>query len=91
MLEMNRTVVKGTSPYQAKMIAVFEVIKKITINVYTENCHATITQSEFKELRAKPRTGAHIMIKRNIKDPDWKLKTMEEQYKMISIEQKELY
>lgn len=43
---MNRTIVKGTSPYEEKKIALFEVIKKTTIHIFTENGQATITQSE---------------------------------------------
>ena len=33
---MNRIIVKGTSPYEEKQIAVFEVIKKTTIHIFTE-------------------------------------------------------
>ena len=69
----------------------FEVIKKSSVNVYTENGLTTITNAELKALRSKPRTGTHIMVCKNVKDPDWKLKSLEEQYNMIIAEQKILF
>lgn len=85
-----RTIVKATSPYLEKKICVFEVVKNV-VNIYVENGYGTITNAELKQRRSEPRTGTHLMVYKNEKDPEYKLKSLEMQYKMIIIEQKLLF
>lgn len=87
---MDRIIVKGTSPYLEKKIALFEVVKS-TVNVYSENGLTTITSAELKSLRSKPRTGTYLMVCKNVKDPTCKKLSLQEEYNMIIAEQKLLF
>jgi len=71
-----RRIVKGTSPDEDKIIAIFEKTKdKIRIYYGDKEKTFIISEEKFKKMRASPRTGKYILV-RYEKD---KFKTLKEQ------------
>jgi hypothetical protein len=77
-----RRIVKGTSPQEDKIIAIFDKTKnqndKIRIYYGDKDKVYLITDEKFKEMRAKPRTGKYILVRY---DNDYK--TLKEHYETL--------
>lgn len=72
-----RKIVRGTSPDEDKIIAIFEKTNndKIIIFYGDKDKVYLITEDKFKDMRAKPRTGKYILVRY---DKDYK--TLKEHY-----------
>jgi hypothetical protein len=85
---MQRKIVKGTSPFEDKQIAIFEVVDKLNVRICTQEGESIISSAECKSIRSKPRSAKYLHVKKNMKDKDLKNKSLVEQYNMFIDEAK---
>lgn len=77
----NRRIVKGTSPNEDKIIAIFEKTKDGKTRIFYGDKQKVFLVSEesFKNMRSKPRTGKYILIKYDKND----FTSLKDQYEKI--------
>jgi hypothetical protein len=83
---MNRKLVKRTSPYENKLIAVFDILNQTEVTMFSTDGEETLSYKDFQQIRDLPRSSKFILIKKNIKAPDMKYKSISEQYNIIAKE-----
>jgi hypothetical protein len=84
--EKPKRIVKGTSPYEDKIIAIFKQSKKSsTVRIYFGDTkkYATISQTTFREFRKNPRSCKYILIQKDEESIDMKNLDMSQQYEII--------
>ena len=86
-MEINRKIVKGTSPDEDKIIAIFKKLddNKNRVRIFCGDTmkYTTISNKEFKRMRSRPRTGTYILIRKNDRDKDMKHLDMKQPYESI--------
>ena len=86
-METIRRVVKGTSPDEDKIIAIFKKLNNNTnqVRLFCGDTmkYITLSNKKFKAIKRKPRTGKYILIRKNDKDKDLKKLDMKQQYELI--------
>ena len=66
--EKPKRIVKGTSPYEDKIIAIFKRSKKSsTVRIYFGDTqkYATMSQTTFRDMRKNPRSCKYILIQKD--------------------------
>lgn len=88
---MSRVIVKATSPYEDKKLAIFEMVNSTSVNICTENGLETISPEQFKSIRKLPRTSKYLLVRKDTKDKELKGKNLQEQYDIVVKESKALF
>ena len=84
--EKPKRIVKGTSPYEDKIIAIFKQSKKSsTVRVFFGDTqkYATMSQTTFRNMRKNPRSCKYILIQKDEETFDMKNLDMSQQYEII--------
>ena len=82
---MPRIIVKGTSPNEDKILAIYKFVDENTVDVYFgEIGYKQISREEFKKMRSLPRSSKYMLIMKNEKDPILKtIKDLRKEYQII--------
>ena len=88
---MSRIIVKGTSPNEDKIIAIFEPNDNGSFDCYSlEDKKFTITSKQKREYKTFPRSSPYVMIRKNERDADLKELNIRGQCKLINKEAEKL-
>ena len=68
---------------EEKQIGIFEMTTDGKVKVYDGHKYGKLTREEYKEIKAKPRTSSHLLIRREERDDNVKTLSLRKQHKFF--------